>query len=118
MYCPYKTRLKYYQMYFLCVKLSKLDHPNVVKLLEVYEDDDHVYLVLELMTGGELFDRIVDKEHYSEKEASDCIRPVVDCIKYCHSLGIAHRDLKVSIYIKIENSLRIYYIVRKTQAQC
>jgi len=51
------------------------------------------------MTGGELFDRVVDKEHYSEKEASDTIRPIVDAIKYCHSLGIVHRDLKVSLLI-------------------
>jgi len=51
-------------------------------------------MVMELMTGGELFDRIVEKEHYSEKEAADTIRPIVDAIRYCHSMGIAHRDLK------------------------
>ena len=42
----------------------------------------------------QLFDRIVEKDHYSEKEASDTIRAVVDALRYCHSMGIAHRDLK------------------------
>lgn len=46
------------------------------------------------MEGGELFDRIVEKENYSEKEASETIRPIVDCIKYCHDIGLIHRDLK------------------------
>lgn len=46
------------------------------------------------MTGGKLFDRIVLKEHYSEKEAADTIKPIVDGIKYCHALGIIHRDIK------------------------
>lgn len=56
-------------------------------------------MVMELMTGGELFDRIVEKEHYSEKEASDTIRPIVDAIGYCHSMGISHRDLKVYFHL-------------------
>jgi calcium/calmodulin-dependent protein kinase I len=51
-------------------------------------------MVMELMTGGELFDRIVEKECYSEKLASDTIRPVIDAIRYCHAMGISHRDLK------------------------
>lgn len=66
----------------------------MVKLYEIYEDEDQIYLVMEIMSGGELFERLVDQEHYSEKQAADTIRPVVDAIKYCHSLGIAHRDLK------------------------
>ena len=46
--------------------------------------EDRIYLVLELLEGGELFDRIVEKENYSEKEASEAIKPIVDTIRYCH----------------------------------
>jgi len=53
-----------------------------------------MYIVLELMNGGELFDRILEKECYSEKEAAETIRPIVDAIRYCHEKEIIHRDLK------------------------
>ncbi len=49
---------------------------------------------MELMEGGELFDRIVEKESYSEKEAVETIKPIIDSIRYCHNIGIIHRDLK------------------------
>ncbi|CAD8087970.1 unnamed protein product [Paramecium sonneborni] len=74
--------------------LTQIDHPNVVKLYEIYEDDTNFYMVLELMTGGELFERIVEKDHYSEKEAAATLRPIIDALSYCHKMGIAHRDLK------------------------
>lgn len=68
-----------------------------MKLYECYDDKNKFFMVLELMTGGELFDRIVDKEHYSEQEACEVMKPLVDAIGYCHKMGIAHRDLKVSL---------------------
>jgi len=64
--------------------LSQLDHPNVLKIYEIFDEEDFIYLVLELLAGGELFDRIVQKESYSEKEAAETIRPLVDAIRYCH----------------------------------
>jgi len=64
--------------------MNQVDHPNIVKLYKVYDEKKKFYMVLELMTGGELFDRIVEKEHYSEVEARDAILPIVDAIRYCH----------------------------------
>jgi len=74
--------------------LRRLDHPNVVKLLEAYESKSAVYLVMELVTGGELFDRIVEKGSYTEKDAADLIKQVLDAVGYMHSMGVVHRDLK------------------------
>mmetsp|Transcript_3180 Transcript_3180/g.3083 ORF Transcript_3180/g.3083 Transcript_3180/m.3083 type:complete len:166 (-) Transcript_3180:272-769(-) len=74
--------------------MSRIDHPNIVKLHRLFEDDSTYALVMELMTGGEVFDYIVDRDHLSEQEAAALIRPIIDAINYCHHLGIIHRDLK------------------------
>jgi len=74
--------------------LKRLDHRNVVKLLEAYESRTCVYLVMELVTGGELFDRIVEKGSYSEKDAADLIKQVLSAVAYMHGEGVVHRDLK------------------------
>jgi calcium/calmodulin-dependent protein kinase I len=74
--------------------MHKVDHPNCVKLFEMFETSKKLYMVLELLTGGELFDRIVAKGSYSEKEASALIRDISGAIKYLHSIGVVHRDLK------------------------
>merc|ERR1711935_1006777 len=74
--------------------LKRLDHKNVVKLLEAYESRTCVYLVMELVTGGELFDRIVEKGSYSEKDAADLIKQVLSAVAYMHDEGVVHRDLK------------------------
>ena len=74
--------------------LKQMDHPNVVKLVDVFEDERHWCLVMELMEGGELFDQILEKEYFSEAEARDATKSIVDAIMYCHSLGVVHRDIK------------------------
>ncbi|KAK9302390.1 hypothetical protein QLX08_005636 [Tetragonisca angustula] len=74
--------------------LRRLTHPNIVQLLETFEDKHKVYLVMELVTGGELFDRIVEKGSYTEKDASGLIRQVLEAVAYMHDQGVVHRDLK------------------------
>lgn len=72
-----------------------LDHPNVIKLYETFEDAKCVYLVMELCTGGELFDRIIDAESgFSEKVAAKLVKQIVGAVRYMHGLNVAHRDLK------------------------
>ena len=91
--------------------MIKLDHPNIIKLYEVYENDKYIYLIMELCTGGELFDRIVDNTEkgvqFTEKQAANLFKQMMSAINYCHKNGIVHRDLKPEnlLYLnKDENS--------------
>ncbi|XP_011357955.2 calcium/calmodulin-dependent protein kinase type 1D [Pteropus vampyrus] len=74
--------------------LRKIKHENIVALEDIYESPNHLYLVMQLVSGGELFDRIVEKGFYTEKDASTLIRQVLDAVYYLHRMGIVHRDLK------------------------
>jgi serine/threonine protein kinase len=76
--------------------LNELDHPSIVSLFETFSTIKTHYLVTELVEGGELFDRIVEKTVYTESEARDLSRTVFEALKYCHSKHVCHRDLKVS----------------------
>ncbi|PQP92715.1 calcium-dependent protein kinase 10 [Prunus yedoensis var. nudiflora] len=70
------------------------EHPNIVKLKATYEDNENVHLVMELCEGGELFDRIVARGHYSERAAANVARTVAEVVRMCHANGVMHRDLK------------------------
>jgi len=74
--------------------MHRINHVNCVQLYEMFETNKKLYMVMELLTGGELFDRIVMKGSYSELEASQLIRDVLSAIHYIHGIGIVHRDLK------------------------
>ncbi|KAK4380667.1 hypothetical protein RND71_002529 [Anisodus tanguticus] len=69
-------------------------HPNVISIKGAYEDAVAVHVVMELCTGGELFDRIIKRGHYSERQAAELARTIVGVVEACHSLGVMHRDLK------------------------
>ena len=120
----FQVRQKMTNKLFACKKLSKLninnlikfrreidilikiDHPNIIKLFDVFESQNSLYLIMEECYGGELFDRILKRIEnnlmYTEKEACEIIRQVMGAIEYCHNKGIVHRDLKPEnlLYLK------------------
>ncbi|XP_076026591.1 death-associated protein kinase 2 isoform X1 [Genypterus blacodes] len=74
--------------------LQQIQHANVITLHDVYENRSEVVLILELVSGGELFDFLAQKESLSEEEATQFIKQLLDGVKYLHSKMIAHFDLK------------------------
>jgi calcium/calmodulin-dependent protein kinase I len=74
--------------------LKVVEHENITYLRESIESANYYYLVMEVMSGGELFDRIVEKEHYSEKMARDAIRTICTALLNCHDKGVVHLDMK------------------------
>ena len=71
-----------------------MDHPNVVKIYEAFQDSKRYYIVTELCTGGELFDMIVSRANFKERDAARILRQLFSAISYCHQNNIVHRDLK------------------------
>jgi len=74
--------------------LKRIQHPNIIAVVEIYETPRYLNLVMELATGGELFDSIVSRGKYSEKDAASILQQVASACAYLHSIGIVHRDLK------------------------
>lgn len=76
-------------------------NPNVVQIIGAYEDAVAVHLVMELCSGGELFERIIQRGHYTERKAAQLARVIVGVVEACHSLGVMHRDLKPENFLFI-----------------
>jgi calcium/calmodulin-dependent protein kinase I len=74
--------------------LKMCNHPNIVKLVETFESDDEISLVMELMSGGDLFDRITSKGVFTEQEARVSMRHILSAVDFLHDRSIVHRDLK------------------------
>mmetsp|Transcript_10750 Transcript_10750/g.23132 ORF Transcript_10750/g.23132 Transcript_10750/m.23132 type:complete len:504 (+) Transcript_10750:29-1540(+) len=74
--------------------MKMMDHPNIIKLFESFEDHRNIYLVMELCSGGELFDRIIESGHFSEVQAAILMQQIIRAIYYMHENHVCHRDLK------------------------
>ncbi|XVE66483.1 hypothetical protein DITRI_Ditri08aG0083100 [Diplodiscus trichospermus] len=76
-------------------------HKNIVTIKGSYEDSLYVHIVMELCSGGELFDRIIQRGHYTERKAAELTKIVVGVVEACHSLGVMHRDLKPENFLLV-----------------
>jgi calcium-dependent protein kinase len=76
--------------------LTKLDHPNIVKYYETYDDTKYMYLVMEYCPGGELFEKIAQQKDqtFVESEAAKIMKKLLRAINHCHASGVVHRDIK------------------------
>ncbi len=66
-------------------------HPNIVQLVEVYESTEAIHMVMELCSGGDWFQRLIESGTYSEEYAAETLRKLLETLSYCHSLGVVHR---------------------------
>jgi calcium-dependent protein kinase len=98
-----KVRLKYE-----IEILKNLMHPNIVRLYEVYESKETIFLVTELCDGRELFDEIVQRKKFTEKNAANVLKQLLQAIAYCHERHICHRDLKPeNVLIDAEDQIKV-----------
>ena len=76
--------------------LNTLDHPNIVKYFETYDDKKYIYLVMEFIEGEQLFDKIVHQTNqvFGESQAAGYMRQLISAVFHCHTMGIVHRDIK------------------------
>ena len=84
--------------------MMRLNHPSILRLFDYFEERKVVYLVLELCSGGELFDKIVEKKFYNEEEARHIFKQIIKAIYYCHLNGVCHRDLKPENFIMLSKT--------------
>ena len=79
--------------------MCQADHPDIIRLEEVYESDSQIYLILKLLTGGDMFDRLEEQPeyHYSEVQCAKIVKQMTSAVRYLHSNKVIHRDLKLGL---------------------
>ena len=87
--------------------MKEIEHPNIVRLYETFEDTDNIYLVMELCSGGELFDRILSVGFFSETETAHFVKQMLSAIYYLHTHGICHRDIKPENFLIEGSTLKL-----------
>lgn len=105
-----KLQSQFHSLIQEILTLKKADHPNIVKIHEMFKDEEKLYLVLEFVEGQELFDFVTERFKLMESEACEIIEQLVKVIRYLNNLGVCHRDLKPENIIINPHTLQIKLI--------
>ncbi|CEM40049.1 unnamed protein product [Vitrella brassicaformis CCMP3155] len=84
--------------------LQKIDHENIIKFFDFYEDKVFLYAVMEKCDGGELFEQVIKRKKFTERDASVLCRQMLSALHYIHSLGIVHRDIKAENFLFLDRT--------------
>jgi len=87
--------------------LSKVQHEGVVRMYRIFDAEETLFIVMELMEGGELYDEIIKRSLFSEQEASQILKQIVEALSYLHAQNVVHHDLKLENLLLKEKYLRI-----------
>lgn len=91
--------------------LAMLDHPNIVKIIEAFEDANSITIVMEICSGGELFDNLLSAASYTQQRAARLFKQMVGAVGYCHKMNVAHRDLKLENFVFETKEARLLKLI-------